>query len=149
MANWPSSPKYDVAISFLSADLRVRDAPQHAVWPDDSAHEVDRHPAHVARTFRARYGCTIGEVVQLSLTGSQCSDGGGPTANLSEIALRAGFHDQAPMTRIFRRITKDPPAAFRKRKGCTSEKPVSPLVSIYEVRSPDRSHGLETRCIRR
>ena len=69
--------------------------------------------SHLARSFRRRYGCSMGEFVrelrvadvllQLEATG----------AELGEIALRAGFADQSHCTRVFRRLVGRTPGAVR------------------------------------
>lgn len=70
--------------------------------------------AHFSRAFRLSYGKPphayivrrrIESAAQLMLASSE---------PLSEIALKCGFHDQAHLTKQFRRLTGEPPAAWRR-----------------------------------
>jgi AraC-like DNA-binding protein len=80
------------------------------------ASAVGVHPVHLAREFRAAYGCTVGEYLrnvrvsfareQLAMTGEA----------LSEIALLAGFADQSQLTKCFKRVTGQTPAAYRAKR---------------------------------
>jgi AraC family transcriptional regulator len=77
------------------------------------AREVGIHPAHLARTFRAHYGRSIGDYVRrlrIERAARELSDGG---ASIAEIGLRAGFFDQSHFSRVFRDHTGLTPAAFR------------------------------------
>ena len=75
---------------------------------------VDLSEAHFSRAFRLTYGepphaCIIRRRVelaaQLMLAGRE---------PLSEIALRCGFHDQAHLSKQFRQLTGETPAAWRR-----------------------------------
>lgn len=78
------------------------------------ARRVGLHPIYVARAFRARYGCSVGEYARWlraerarrMLHHSQCA--------LSEVAARAGYSDQSHLTRDFRRAFRQSPAEYRK-----------------------------------
>jgi methylphosphotriester-DNA--protein-cysteine methyltransferase len=75
--------------------------------------EVGIHPAHLARTFRARYGRSIGDYVRrlrIERAAGELSDS---SAAIAEIGLRAGFFDQSHLSRVFRDYTGQTPAAFR------------------------------------
>ena len=75
---------------------------------------ADVHPVHLARVFRRKYGCTIGEYVrrlraefarrQISTTDS----------SLSEIALAAGFSDQSHLNKTFKSLFGFTPSEYRK-----------------------------------
>jgi AraC family transcriptional regulator len=80
----------------------------------DIAIAVDVHPVHLAREFRRRYRCAIGEYVRelrVEFARRQISTSDAP---LSEIAIAAGFFDQSHFTRTFRLHTGLSPAAYRK-----------------------------------
>jgi AraC family transcriptional regulator len=72
------------------------------------------HPSHLARSFRAQTGYTIGDYVrrlriefasqQLSLT----------DASLGDIAAAAGFSDQSHLSRTFKMYFGVPPGEYRK-----------------------------------
>jgi AraC family transcriptional regulator len=65
----------------------------------DVAAEVGVHPVYCARAFRRANGCTVStylHILRLLDAGRLILDGGRP---LAEAALRAGFADQAHLTR--------------------------------------------------
>jgi AraC family transcriptional regulator len=79
----------------------------------DLAAEVDVHPAHLAREFRAHYGVSVGEYgrrLRLSWAATEVASGNRP---LAEIAAAAGFADQSHFTRLFRRHVGTTPARYR------------------------------------
>jgi AraC family transcriptional regulator len=77
------------------------------------AREVGVHPAHLARTFRAHYGRTIGDYVRRLRVERAARELAGGGASIAEIAVRAGFFDQSHFSRVFRDGTGLTPAAFR------------------------------------
>ena len=79
------------------------------------ADAVGIHPSHLARTFRKRYGCTIGEYVRRLRIDRAAADLVASAAPLSEISLRSGFFDQSHFSRVFRRHTGMTPAEYRAR----------------------------------
>ena len=87
------------------------------------ANAVGRHPAHVAREFRARYGCTVGAFVRaqrIDAARESLRQTGRPIA---EIALDAGFYDQSHFTNVFRRLVGTTPERYRARTQRSSKTP--------------------------
>jgi AraC family transcriptional regulator len=81
----------------------------------DVANAVRVHPTHLARVFRATYGCTVGEHIRarrIEFCRERLAD---PDEPLSTIALAAGFADQSHFCRVFKRLTGATPAEFRQR----------------------------------
>jgi len=88
-------------------------------WEDDArlgtiAERVGVSRYHLARRFRERYGCSVGQYVQrLRVTRARhlllASD-----ASLSAIAFAAGFADQSHFTRIFGRHVGMSPDRYRR-----------------------------------
>lgn len=79
------------------------------------AADVDRHPAHLARSFRQHMSCTIGEYLrECRLTAAkelvERTD-----RPLADVALACGYADQSHMGRSFRRHIGLSPAAYRRR----------------------------------
>jgi AraC family transcriptional regulator len=70
------------------------------------------HPVHASRLFRRCYGASITEYAQAHSVRRAVAHLVGE-APLSEIALNAGFYDQAHMNRVFRRVLGRTPAAHR------------------------------------
>lgn len=75
---------------------------------------ADVHPVHLARVFRCKYDCTIGEYVR-RLRGEyarrqiQTTD-----LPYSEIALAAGFSDQSHLNKTFKSLFGFTPSEYRK-----------------------------------
>lgn len=72
-------------------------------------------PSHLAHTFRARMGCTMGEYVRALRLERARAALAMSDIPLSRIALDAGFADQSHMTRVFRASFGVTPAAYRRR----------------------------------
>jgi AraC family transcriptional regulator len=77
------------------------------------ASAVDVHPVHVARQFRAAYGCTVGDAIREARVAFARRQLTGTDVPISQIALSAGFVDQSQLTRSFKRVTGRTPAAYR------------------------------------
>lgn len=87
-------------------------------WNDDArlgtiAARIGVSRYHLARRFRERFGCSVGQYVHhLRVTRARHlllhSD-----ASLSEIAFATGFSDQSHFTRIFGRCVGTPPGWYR------------------------------------
>lgn len=72
------------------------------------------HPTHLARTFQQFYGCTMGEYLRRLRVEFARKELAATERSLSEIALSAGFADQAHFSRVFRQLTGVTPGAFRR-----------------------------------
>ena len=78
------------------------------------ADAVDVHPVHLARQFRATHGCSVGEYireVRVTFARDRLAKTDVPIA---EIALSAGFFDQSQLTKAFKRVIGQTPAAYRR-----------------------------------
>ena len=72
------------------------------------------HPVHLARVFRRKYDCTIGEYIRrlrVEFARRQISTTDLP---FSEIALAAGFSDQSHLNKTFKSIFGFTPSDYRK-----------------------------------
>lgn len=89
---------------------------------DELAAEVGVHPVHLARTFRARLGCSVGEYIRNLKIEFACKRLSASDATLVDIALAAGFADQSHFARTFKRFRGLTPAEFRRlhraRRNC-------------------------------
>jgi len=77
------------------------------------AKQVDIHPVHLAREFRRFYGCTLGEYLRGLRIQYACRKLSSSDMPLVEIALGAGFANQAHFSRVFKRYTGMTPTEFR------------------------------------
>jgi AraC family transcriptional regulator len=75
---------------------------------------VEVHPAHLARTFREHVGCTMGEYVRARRIETARHRLSHTSDALAEIALDAGYADQAHFSRHFKKVTGLTPGAYRK-----------------------------------
>jgi|SRR5687767_2182655 len=71
-------------------------------------------PAYLARAFRRRYGCTVGEYVRRLRIEFACRELAGSEKPLAFIAQNAGFFDQSHFSKTFKLLTGQSPAAYRK-----------------------------------
>jgi AraC family transcriptional regulator len=80
----------------------------------DIAETVGVHPAHLARTFRRCYGCTVGDYVRNLRLERARQELRGSDRSLAELALALGYADQSHFATSFKRQTGMTPGAFRK-----------------------------------
>jgi AraC family transcriptional regulator len=82
-----------------------------------AAREAGVHPVHFARVFRRRHGCPVSAYVRaLRLVEAGALIVGG-NDSLAAVACRAGFADQAHLTRCFGRVLGFSPGALRRLRG--------------------------------
>jgi AraC family transcriptional regulator len=72
------------------------------------------HPAHLARTFRRHYGCTVGDHLRSLRVERARQELKNSDRPLAELALALGYADQSHFVNSFRRHTGMTPGAFRK-----------------------------------
>jgi AraC family transcriptional regulator len=77
------------------------------------AETVGAHPVYLAREFRRRYGCTMGDYVRRIRIETACRKIAESDLPLDEIALMTGFYDQSHFTNVFKRFTGMTPAQYR------------------------------------
>ena len=74
---------------------------------------VGVHPVHLARAFRRRYGCSIGEYARnwrVEVASRQLAAG---TTPIADVAAIAGFADQSHLCRTFKTVGGLTPNQFR------------------------------------
>lgn len=81
------------------------------------ATEARVHPAHLARSFRQHYHCTIGDYVRQLRIAHACTQLRRSETSLLTLALELGFADQGHFSRTFKQLTGLTPTAFRKSVG--------------------------------
>lgn len=92
---------------------RIRETPGASPSIAELARDAGIHPVHLARTFRKRYGMSLGTFARrarVDYAAELIARGGVP---LSSVAGLAGFADQAHLTRVFRARTGLTPGQFR------------------------------------
>jgi AraC-like DNA-binding protein len=96
---------------------------------------VELSEAHFSRAFRLSYGQPPHAYIvrrRVEFAAQLMLASGDP---LSEIALECGFHDQAHLTKQFRRLTGEPPAAWRRLR----RRPTS-LAAVESTAGDIREH---------
>ena len=91
------------------------DDPESARALVDIAKDCGVHAVHLARAFRRHFGCSPGAYrrrLRLNLAAAMLS---ADSADMSEIALRCGYFDQAHFSRAFREAFGLPPGSYRQR----------------------------------
>lgn len=74
---------------------------------------VGVHPVHLASSFRKKYHCTIGDYRQRLRIEFACNELSNSHSPLAQIALAAGFANQAHFSKTFKRLTGTTPARYR------------------------------------
>ena len=104
-----------VAVARIEAVLR--ESRPDRLTLADMAREAGVHPAHLARSFRQRFGCSLGRFLlerRLEWAAARLAQNDEP---ISRIALEAGFADQSHFTRRFRAWSGLTPCRFRANAG--------------------------------
>jgi len=92
----------------------LRDCFPESLTMEGIASEIGVHPVHLSREFRRFFKTTPGNYlrrVRVDFAAIQLTE---TTRPLSDIAMAAGFADQAHFSRTFRRLTKLSPSEFRR-----------------------------------
>lgn len=117
----PTSPAQGAirrVVDLLESDLS--NAPSLA----SLAREAGLHPSHLARSFRAALGETIGEYVRRRRVELSLGALARPELSLAEIAADAGFADQAHFGRVFKRHFGTTPGARRRELQRTFQRAI-------------------------
>jgi AraC family transcriptional regulator len=80
----------------------------------DLARLVSVHPVHLAREFRRRVGCTIGQQIRQLRIQRACSLLSEKNHSLAEVALATGFTEQSQFTKTFRNFVGVTPSEYRR-----------------------------------
>jgi AraC family transcriptional regulator len=78
------------------------------------ARVVSVHPVHLAREFRRRVGCTIGQQIRQLRIERACRLLSESNQSLVEVALATGFPEQSQFTKTFRNSVGLTPSEYRR-----------------------------------
>ena len=81
---------------------------------DDLAASVSVHPVHLARAFRKRYLCSVGDHIRKLRIEAACRELLNSSESISEVALRTGFSDQSHLCRALKRYAGISPSHLRQ-----------------------------------
>ena len=96
---------------------RIEDEFQVSHHLEDLARAAGVHHVHLAREFRRRFGCTVGQLIRQRRVEVACHRLTASRDSLSKIALDIGFADQSHFTNTFRQLVGVTPRVFRSRFG--------------------------------
>ena len=105
---WSSPPWLDVAFQ------QVQDCYCDKLTVQGIALAVGVQPLALGRSFRKRFGCSLGEMLRRRRIARAEELLRRRDLPLAEIALATGFTDQAQLTKAFRRVTGLTPAIYRR-----------------------------------
>lgn len=95
----------------------VRDSPAAPPGLAEIAAEVGVHPVHLARVFRRRFGCSIGEYARRLKVERAAEALRDTRLPIGRLAHRLGYADHSHFSRSFRRATGFSPSEYRRRHG--------------------------------
>jgi AraC family transcriptional regulator len=97
-----------------AATETLHDDPRQPWTLTKLARHVGLHPSHLARAFRARHGCTIGEYLRRLRVNEVARRLALHDVTVSALAAELGFADQSHCTRAFRAQFGVTPGAYRR-----------------------------------
>jgi AraC family transcriptional regulator len=97
----------------LRAQNLLHDTFAEPIRMADVASAVGVHPAHLARTFRMHFKSSMGSYVRRLRLEWAAGELAQSQASLADVALAAGFSDQAHLTRLFKRHFGCTPGRYR------------------------------------
>ena len=77
------------------------------------AEQIGIHPSHLARSFRKRFGCSVGTYINSLRIEYAMRELHRCDKSLCEIATNAGFYDQSQFTNVFKRRLGVTPSSYR------------------------------------
>ena len=83
------------------------------------ARVADVHPMHLAKLFRRRFGCSMGEFLRRRRIALACERLAVSGDSIAAIACDTGFADHAHFTRTFGRVAGCTPRWYRERSQAT------------------------------
>ncbi|MGH7572195.1 MAG: helix-turn-helix transcriptional regulator [Gemmatimonadota bacterium] len=107
----PAPRWVDRAVEMVRAD------PANPPGLGEIAAEIGIHPVHLARVFRGRHGCSIGEYARRIKIERAAETLGQTGLPIGRLAHRLGYADHSHFSRSFRRATGLSPSEYRRRHG--------------------------------
>lgn len=95
----------------------LRAAPESPPGLAEIAAEVGVHPVHLARVFRRRYGCSLGEYARWLRVERAAEALRETRLPIGRLAYQLGYTDHSHFSRSFRRATGFSPSEYRRRHG--------------------------------
>ena len=113
-----ASRQFEASKNHTSRWLEAAREILHAQFADNItlsclANLVGVHPVYLASSFRKKYRCSVGEYRQRLRIEFACRELSKADSSLAQIALAAGFANQAHFSKTFKRVTGTTPAKYR------------------------------------
>lgn len=87
---------------------------QEPIKLSELAGSLSVHPVHLARAFRKRYLCSVGDYIRKLRIEAACHELLNSDTQIAEIALHCGFSDQSHLCRTLKQYTGMSPRHFRR-----------------------------------
>lgn len=91
----------------------IQDRYREPLSLQELADQARVHPVHLARAFRKRYGCSVGDYLRQMRVAGACRDLANSDMGMAEIAGRNGFADQSHLCRVVKQYTGASPSRHR------------------------------------
>lgn len=95
----------------------VKDRYREPLTLAELAAAVSVHPVHLARAFRSRYNCCIGDYVRTLRIAAASHELAYSDLPIVEIAARNGFSDQSHLSRTLKQRTGFSPRQYRRLRS--------------------------------
>jgi AraC family transcriptional regulator len=95
----------------------LNDRYNQRIMLDELAALVSVHPVHLARAFRKRYLCSVGDHIRKLRIEAACRELLNTNASISDVALRTGFSDQSHLCRALKQYAGMSPSNLRQLKA--------------------------------
>ncbi len=92
----------------------LKDTYRQPMTLEEIAAHVSVHPVHLARAFKKRHHCSIGEYVRRMRLEAACRELLGSKCSIAEVALRTGFSDQSHLCRSLKEYSGMSPRQYRE-----------------------------------
>lgn len=109
----PQPSPIDSTACIADAERFLREHFHERLGIGDVARAVGVHPTHLARSFQEHHKCSLGAYLRLIRLNWAARKLVECELSLAEIAIAAGFYDQAHFSNLFKQHTGMTPAVFR------------------------------------
>lgn len=117
---WPERVKRSEPDWLGKINAMVHDRYREPVTLSELASSIPVHPVHLARAFRKRYRCSVGDLIRTLRIEAAYDELLHSDAPIADIAARTGFTDQSHLCRMLKRHAGISPGELRKTRPRTN-----------------------------
>jgi AraC family transcriptional regulator len=110
-------PKVDRCRWLYTVEEILRERYTEPLTLKELSAQVSVHPVHLARVFRSRHHCSVGEYIRRLRIEAACRELLNPRMSIADVAYHAGFSDHSHLCRILKEHTGMSPGQFRKNQS--------------------------------